>query len=85
MIKVIGERSREMLLIAAAVRKGNRLCVQKKTFEPQLPGLPIGVRITISLVDNEWMAEALCMHPYLVRTSGQRPTLQQAKVTVCPR
>ena len=85
MVEVIGERSREMLLIAAIVRKGNRLRVQKKTLEPQLPGPPIGVRITISLVDNEWMAEALCMHPDLVRTSGQRPTLQQTKVTVCPR
>ena len=85
MIKVIGERSREMSLIAAAVRKGNRLRVQKKPFESQLPGLSIGVRITISLVDNEWMADALCMYPYLVRTSGQWPTLQQAKVTVGPR
>ncbi len=81
-IQVVCQRCREMLFVAGLIRKGDRLCVQEQSLEPQFPRLAICVLVTVSLVDHERMAHRLRVYPNLVSATGQWLTLQQAVGTV---
>ena len=59
--------------------------MQEQARQPQLFGDTICLGVPIAFVASQWMIHVLKVHAYLVRTPGQRRTLQQAVFAVLSR
>ena len=83
-LKVISQRRRKVQLIAAAIRKRDRLRMQEQPAQPQLLRFSIRIVIPITLVADDRMFRVVKVNAYLVSPAGERRALQQAVGTVGP-
>ena len=78
LLEILGQRRREMHIIAAVICEGNGLCVEEQSLEPKPPCLFVGIVITIAFIAGDRMASMVQVRTNLVRAACHRRTLQQA-------
>lgn len=74
-----------MQVIAAVIRKRDRLCMQEQALQAKFSYAPIVFLVTVTFIARYRVLHRLQVHSNLMGSSGFRRTLQQAVFAESPR